>query len=134
MGAIKKIRSLLPLPSKWTGEERTFGLKVEDAYAGIQTMLKLVEYSYKYSVAATTTMSLSMESFKASTPNGFTPIGIAYVFTGSSHVSIGYIKPNGETINDTKYHMGVRNTTSTARNNITARVGILYINSGFVNK
>lgn len=134
MGVIRKLRSLLPLPSKWAGEERTFGLKLEEAYASVQTMMKLVEYSYKYSVAATTTANLTMANFKASTPKGYTPVGIAYAFTGNSNVSIDYINPNGEVISNTAYLMGVRNTTSTARNNITARVGILYMNAGFVNK
>lgn len=134
MGVIRKLRSLLPLPSKWAGEERTFGMKVENAYAEIQTMTKIVEYTYNYSAAATTTVNLSMANFKVSTPKGFTPVGIAYVYTGNVNVSIDYINPNGETISSTKYLMGVRNTTSTARNNITARVGILYMNAGFVNK
>ena len=134
MGVIKKLRSLLPLPSKWAGEERTFGLKLEEAYATVQTMMKIVEYSYKYSIAATTTAGLTMENFKVSTPKGFTPVGIAYFYTGNSNVSVEFINPNGQVISNTKYFMGVRNTTSTARNNITAVVGILYMNSGFVNK
>lgn len=134
MGVIRKLRSLLPLPSKWAGEERTFGMKVENAYAEIQTMTKIVEYTYKYSIAGNTTSTFTMANFKVSTPKGFTPVAIAYFYTGNSNVSVSYIDPNGITANDTKYFMGVRNTTSTARNNITARVGILYMNAGFVNK
>lgn len=134
MGAIRKVRSLLPLPSKWAGEERTFGMKVENAYADIQTMTKIVEYSYEYSIDGSTTKTFSLANFKVSTPKGFMPVAIAYFYTGNSNVSVSYIDPNGIGSGNTKNFMGVRNTTSTARNNITARVGILYMNAGFVNK
>ena len=41
---ITHLKTLLPLPKAWTGEERTFGLKLEDAYKDLQALRNSLIY------------------------------------------------------------------------------------------
>ena len=45
MSVVRRLKTLLPLPSFWKGEERSFGLRIQEAYEELQINLESSVYT-----------------------------------------------------------------------------------------
>lgn len=85
-------------------------------------------YSYVYSVSSGGTLQIKADDFNISTPSGYIPICVSRVTSGSSHVAITnlYVLATG-----TGTIMTIREVSGTDASDITARLEIVYVKSGF---
>ena len=61
-----------------------------------RTLFQDVEYTYNYSVAANSFLSISDADLGISTPSGYTPVGIMAAYTGAGDVVIRNIGVSGD--------------------------------------
>lgn len=94
--------------------------------AAINDMLtdffKIVSYTASYTVAASSSGSLTADDFSVTTPTGYKPIAITQAGTGNGNVCLRYL--NAEATGSSNI-IGYRNISSSSISN-TASVHILY--------
>ncbi len=89
-------------------------------------------YTYTYTAGEDSRYNLTAGNFKINAISGYTPVGIYYVYSGSSTVSargVALMKNFSSTSNV----MYIYNKSSTA-SDITARIGILWMRDDLVNE
>lgn len=105
---------------------------VSDVNNAIQAVLKKAlitkTYSYKYSLAASSNLAITAANLGIAEVAGYTPIGVAYNGTGSANVEIYTL--NAQTLTGTV--MSLHNLTSSAQNNKTCKIVILYARNALV--
>lgn len=91
-------------------------------------------YTYVYSVTASGGAAIAADNFTdaddnpVSTPTGYVPFAIKRATSGSKHVALGAV--NAMALGTTAI-MTVRETNGSAGNDLTARLNIVYVKSGF---
>ena len=103
---------------------------VKNTFPGTQSIFKRVYYTYAWadSVAAGSSLSFTANDFGVSTPDGYVPVGIWRLSTGTVYCSIVVVVP-GATGDDTI--LSIRSLGTSARSGYTAGIGILYMRSEF---
>ena len=91
-------------------------------------LIKVVSYTYIYSINANASLNLSKSDFGITEPTGYTPLAIYRFNSGNEMVYARNVNidPAATTV------MSVYNTSSANRTNITAYMAIAYIKSDFV--
>jgi len=88
-------------------------------------MFKTVTYTYKYSVNAGANASITRTNFGMTTPSGYKVLSLRGVYTGSKYVSVCNADPTTENC------MYVFNSSGSNRTDITAKMLVTYVKSGF---
>lgn len=88
-------------------------------------LFKTITYSYKYSVNAGANASITRTNFGMATPSGYKVLSLRGVYTGSKYVSVCNADPTTENC------MYVFNASASNRPDITAKMIVTYIKSGF---
>ena len=89
-------------------------------------MFKYTYYSKKISLANNTGIRLKASDFGFSTPAGYKVVGFCRYTSGSYMVPVSYVNPfaNGD-----DNAIGMYNNSGSAKNDITAGIGVLYVRS-----
>ena len=97
--------------------------------AAIDKIFKYVEYTYTIpSVSSGAVKDISASDFGATTPSGYTPVDLVRFFTGSSIFTCHLVNPRAT---GSTAMMSIRNTSNSTQTNKIAKIGILYIKSGY---
>jgi len=97
---------------------------------GLNNLLQSKQYTYAYTIAASSRLDITVSNFNISTPSGYTPFGFSYINTGSQHVFPVTISPNATA--SSSNILTLKNTATTSVN-ATATIRVLYIKTGFYN-
>lgn len=94
---------------------------------GLNNLIKAVEYTYTYSIAANSSLAVTSTNLSFSTPSGYTPIGVTMFNSANDNVMIRGFNPRATSGNC----LWLRNLSSSTQTG-TARVGVLYIKTAVV--
>lgn len=103
---------------------------VKNTLPGARSIFKRVYYTYTWadSVAEGSSISFTANNFGVSTPEGYVPVGIWRLTTGTFYCSVVAVVP-GATGDNTI--LSIRNMSAVARSGYTAGIGILYMKSEY---
>ena len=98
----------------------------------INTLIKLVYYTYKWttSLAADASLTITADNFGISTPSGYTPMGITRFTSGTNTCVVDRVNPRAT---GTIAALVIRNKSSSAQTGKTAGIGIMYVRNNFIN-
>ena len=88
-------------------------------------LFKTMTYTYKYSINAGTTATITRTNFGMSIPSGYKVLAKRGEYTGSKYVSLSSCDPTTENC------MYVYNSSGSNRTDITAKMVVTYVKSGF---
>jgi hypothetical protein len=119
---IRNMQTVYPLPEKWEGDEKAFGIRLEGALKQLQLPALVRNYTYQYTVANGATKAISKSDFGIPTDyQQYYPVAITSFHGGSENVRVIAVQPNSD-----NYTMVVRNESGSSVT-ATARLSVLYM-------
>jgi hypothetical protein len=109
------------------GSDLTDG--VNQLNSNLTDLIKFKDYSCSYSVTANGSTAITANDLSVSTPSGYTPLGFYLIATGNANVIARNIYSRSTGSNTM---VQVKNTSTSALNNLTLEISIAYIKSNFV--
>lgn len=102
--------------------------KIDDINNNLNNLFQTKTYSVSYTAGGNASVTITADDFNASTPSGYTPIGVVEFASQSVNVTVRgiYSKATGSST-----MMTLRNVTSTS-STATAYITILYAKSLFI--
>ena len=92
-------------------------------------MFKYIEYSYAItSIASGTTLAIKASQFGMVAQSGYKAAAVALFSSGSVNLHVSYVNPRATGSTNA---MGIRNDTSSTQSNKTAKIGVLYVKTGY---
>lgn len=95
----------------------------------LSELVKVVEYHATYNISASGRTNLTAAQMGASTPSGYTPIGVAYYNTGSQYVFP--LRVDGTATGSTQM-LALKNTSTNAINSANAYIKVIYVKNEYI--